>query len=252
MHKKSFTLAETIITLTIVGIIAALTIPNLLRKYSDHADIVRVNEAYSILDNALKMAIADKGPIENWDWPNPKVQYNDNNSSYLAKVLSEHLKVEKICDSYIMGKWENKCFNDLSGYYYNLLGNFASGNGTVTSRRGQMILVNGMRLYINSNTTDGSYNGEFGSITVDINGKKTPNRLGYDVFSFKIGRNGLTKKAIGWWATYDSSSCNITNTAATQLGGISCSYWIYYKGNMDYKYRDVSKEWPRLLYSGND
>ena len=40
--KIAFTLAEVLITLTIIGVIAALTIPTLMQKWSDHADVTRV------------------------------------------------------------------------------------------------------------------------------------------------------------------------------------------------------------------
>ena len=53
-RRTAFTLAEVLITLTIIGVIAALTIPNLMQKWHDHADVQKVKEAYSILNNAIK------------------------------------------------------------------------------------------------------------------------------------------------------------------------------------------------------
>ena len=60
-HIPGFTLAEVLITLTIIGVIAALTIPNLMQKWGDHADVQKVKEAYSILSNAYKLMIQENG-----------------------------------------------------------------------------------------------------------------------------------------------------------------------------------------------
>ena len=49
---EGFTLAEVLITLGIIGIVAALTIPNLTKHYRDKAIISGVKQAYSILGNA--------------------------------------------------------------------------------------------------------------------------------------------------------------------------------------------------------
>ena len=52
-NKKAFTLAEVLITLTIIGVIAAITIPNLMQKYTKHQYVVGLKKAYSELSNAI-------------------------------------------------------------------------------------------------------------------------------------------------------------------------------------------------------
>ena len=47
--KKAFTLAEVLITLTIIGVIAALTIPNLVQSWRKHERISEIKTAYSII-----------------------------------------------------------------------------------------------------------------------------------------------------------------------------------------------------------
>lgn len=49
LKRTAFTLAEVLITLAIIGIIAVLTIPNLLQSYRKHERIVQIKEAYSII-----------------------------------------------------------------------------------------------------------------------------------------------------------------------------------------------------------
>ena len=59
--KKAFTLAEVLITLGIIGVVAAITIPMLMTKY--HKIIVenRLKDSYSIMSNAVKMAEEEYG-----------------------------------------------------------------------------------------------------------------------------------------------------------------------------------------------
>ena len=79
--KKAFTLAEVLITLTIIGVIAALTIPNLMQKWQDHADVQKVKQAYSILNNAFKLCVQENGTMDNWYWgTNTTFPYNTKNS----------------------------------------------------------------------------------------------------------------------------------------------------------------------------
>ena len=66
--RKGFTLAEVLITLTIIGVIAALTIPNLMQAWRKHEKITQIKEAYSIIQNATKMAIAEHGNPDGWNF----------------------------------------------------------------------------------------------------------------------------------------------------------------------------------------
>ena len=46
--KKAFTLAEVLITLTILGVVAAIAVPNLIRNYQDKVTVTQVKKAYSM------------------------------------------------------------------------------------------------------------------------------------------------------------------------------------------------------------
>ena len=51
--RFAFTLAETLITLTIIGIIAAMTVPNIINNANQHAYISKYRKTYSVLKNAF-------------------------------------------------------------------------------------------------------------------------------------------------------------------------------------------------------
>ena len=58
MRKNAFTLEEVLITLAIVGIVAAMTIPTLITKYKERVLVNKVKEAHSLLMNAVQLYIA--------------------------------------------------------------------------------------------------------------------------------------------------------------------------------------------------
>ena len=57
--KKGFTMAEVLITLGIIGIVAAMTLPTLMSKYDLHVRQQQFKKAYSVLSNALQKADFD-------------------------------------------------------------------------------------------------------------------------------------------------------------------------------------------------
>ena len=90
--KIAFTLAEVLITLGIIGVVAALTIPNLIADYKEKVLITQVKKAYSELDNALGLYMA-KNECTN------KVCISDTSitSEELTKRLFEQFQGAKFC-----------------------------------------------------------------------------------------------------------------------------------------------------------
>ena len=64
--KAAFTLAEVLITLGIIGIVAAMTIPTLIANYQKKVTATKLKQTYSILSQALKMAQAEHGDPNTW------------------------------------------------------------------------------------------------------------------------------------------------------------------------------------------
>lgn len=59
MHKKGFTLAEVLITLSVIGVVAALTIPGLVRNYQETQWKATVKKTYSELVQATQMLLVE-------------------------------------------------------------------------------------------------------------------------------------------------------------------------------------------------
>ncbi len=64
---KGFTLAETLITLGIIGIVAALTLPNIVSNYQKKVTLTRLKTAYSLINQAYNVAVSQYGESTNWE-----------------------------------------------------------------------------------------------------------------------------------------------------------------------------------------
>ena len=62
-RRAAFTLAEVLITLGIIGVVAAMTIPTIISKYKKHLVETKLKQTYSILSNALLTAMNENGPL---------------------------------------------------------------------------------------------------------------------------------------------------------------------------------------------
>ncbi|MBR1680263.1 type II secretion system protein, partial [bacterium] len=68
LTKSAFTLAETLIVMGIIGVVAALTLPNLNSSTGDKEKVVKLKKIYSNLQDAFGRVEAVYGPIDEWEW----------------------------------------------------------------------------------------------------------------------------------------------------------------------------------------
>ena len=61
--KKGFTLAEVLITLGIIGIVASMTLPSIINDYRDKETVTEVRKTYSDIYNAINNARISDGNI---------------------------------------------------------------------------------------------------------------------------------------------------------------------------------------------
>ncbi|MBP3924529.1 type II secretion system protein [bacterium] len=92
--KVAFTLAEVLITLGIIGIVAAMTLPALITKYQKQVTVNRLKHAYSVLSQAVKLSEVYNGPIDNWDFPEER--NTDAAEVWLKKNICPYMKYSDI------------------------------------------------------------------------------------------------------------------------------------------------------------
>lgn len=87
--EKAFTLAEVLITLGIIGVVAALTLPSLISRYKKQVIATRLEQFASIWQQAIRMSEAENGETTTWDGftpDNPEAMLYSYNK-YLAKYI---------------------------------------------------------------------------------------------------------------------------------------------------------------------
>lgn len=62
----AFTLAEVLITLGIIGVVAALTMPALIANHRKQVTVTKLKKVYSVMNQAISAAVAEYGDAENW------------------------------------------------------------------------------------------------------------------------------------------------------------------------------------------
>lgn len=166
---KAFTLAEVLITLGIIGIVAALTIPSIVSKYEKKQTVVQLKKAYSLLLNAFETAEAEYGSIS--DWP----------ETYLNNTFDEYHGYENtvFVDKYLMPQLKHYVFKRRNVKMYNL-----AGKGSIFGDKNWYYLDDGTCFYLYINYSN---HGTWHYIFYDTNGDKKPNRFGRDIFVFNFG-----------------------------------------------------------------
>lgn len=168
MKNFGFTLAEVLITLGVIGLVAAITIPSIIQHYQKQQTISQLKKVYTVLNQAFKMAEVDNGSFETWD-----AYTNANRVEYINKYFKPYLKVIKVCNDYIeCGYSKNKPW--VKPILKTPIGHEIMSNS--------LILSDGTYLNFHSS----SY-----PIVVDLNGAKNPNQLSRDVFIFSIDKSGI-------------------------------------------------------------
>lgn len=64
--RKGFTLAEVLVTLSIIGTVAAMTLPSLINKHRKVEVVTKLEKFYSVFNQAIKMSEAEYGDVEGW------------------------------------------------------------------------------------------------------------------------------------------------------------------------------------------
>ena len=93
---RAFTLAEVLITLGIIGVVAAMTLPSLVQNYQKSVVENKLKSEYSLISNAIRMSEAKNGSSEDW------ATCDEDNSfectkSFFDTYLAPELKTVKIC-----------------------------------------------------------------------------------------------------------------------------------------------------------
>lgn len=225
-YQDSFTLAEVLITLGIIGIVAAMTLPAVINNSRNKQLEAGLKRSYSLIGQALDMHQAQSGE---------RATAENINRLKLKPLLMKYLQVIEDC-GFGSGDSNSACIPNTNN------GNFTGDPNRVRKYKtyngqkdinislfddGQFVLNDGSLILLeNYRSTSSVGISFFLYISVDVNGyNKNPNRLGHDLFMFQIDDNGTLLPMGAPGTSYYSKTdqyCSLTSTS--DLNGAGCTY----------------------------
>ncbi|MCI1273389.1 MAG: type II secretion system GspH family protein [Clostridiaceae bacterium] len=172
--KKAFTLAEVLITLGIIGVVAALTLPTLITNYKKRQTVVQLKKAYTELAQAVKLSEVENGDLKSWDCWNTRIQ----GTEFFDKYLSQYIKLSETPMSDVN---QHITYYEISGHPERALAQFWYSNSKM------YVLPSGTQIFAYGGGTSGSTL-RYGFF-VDLNGLKRPNTFGKDLFYLCVDKN---------------------------------------------------------------
>ena len=210
MKKFAFTLSEILITLGIIGVVAALTLPTLINNYQKHVWVNQLKKSVSTLEQGFHLMLAQ----------------DEVDSLYNTVIFQKIAREDCVMGSMNENPACKEFCNDLKKYF----------KADYTKHNAKVYGINGQEDYDASNEdwltlNDGSmayFNVMLGSdviwdfFMIDVNGSKKPNRYGRDIFVFSLKDNGKLEPN-------KAPDCNKTDF------GIGCTAKVIENGwKMDY------------------
>lgn len=220
-YSGAFTLAEVLITLGIIGIVAAMTLPTLIKNNQRKETEARLQKAYSTISQAFLSAQAKHGEAKYWpEW--------DDAETILTKYIAPEIKGAKVFPT-------NTSIANLMCYE----GKFHSGVG-VNDEATQYIWMDKVYLstpFLKNNTAsiklmDGTCIGlnkasekYSKQMFIDTNGSyRAPNMAGKDLFFFVVEDNNIKPRGYDWTVSdlFNPETGNSCHGKALH-GGLVCA-----------------------------
>lgn len=245
---RGFTLVEVLITLGVIGVVAAMTLPTVVAKYKEKQTVVTLKRSYSILNQAFLRATQDYGPPSSWSGIFTSGGGCGSCAQKIAEILSRYINRIEACyeGTYSYDENGNLVFDkgekarcggsdrmfpkQLNGSLENVLGNiYVSGNfaRSVFSDGTLFITATASNNCTNKYGTGANQNNYCGYVFLDVNGgNKPPNQYGVDLFPFYLTETGFVPFGV-------DNSFN-ANTCKTSSSGIGCTAWVLIHENLNY------------------
>ena len=89
VRKTAFTLAEVLITLGIIGVVAAITMPGLIQNHRKHVVENHLKKFYTTMNQVIQMSEAQNGSKQNWMWQLGSEEYTTENfyNTYIRNYI---------------------------------------------------------------------------------------------------------------------------------------------------------------------
>lgn len=201
--NKAFTLAEVLVTLGIIGVVSAMTLPTLMKNHQRQVYVTQLRATVNLLSQAVEKAVSDNNTISL-----DESRYSPNNANGARNFFNDYLKVVKNCDTDL-----TPCFADsyknLDGSDFTLenpINVFTLANGVSVSHFGNYYDDEPICTDDNGHSYYCRWHGCY-RLQVDVNGAQGPNIVGRDLFFMDLYSDGKVGESYGYesgwtWAEY--------------------------------------------------
>ena len=176
----AFTLSEVLITLGIIGIIAAMTLPAIIGNYNKKVTVQKLKQTYSILQQAVLLSQMENGEPREWNLT--RFEHADSKDAIM-----------EVCETYFIpyiktvGEPKYMSLKEAGWKSYHLLSGQISNRPDIGTKRCIMKLNNGVSVMASLNSSGGENSKYVGMLFyIDINGPGKPNISGIDGFCIAL------------------------------------------------------------------
>lgn len=198
VNFKAFTLAEVLITLMVIGMLAMVTLPSLIKSWEKQALKTQLKQTYSELLQVNQLFIAQEG-INMYEYAVSMGAGSNNTRELAIKLENDYFKTFNEAKPAAYGL--NLAKNNLKTLNENTIAHSQFDDGYFRDNRGRDLYFEFSAPYV----------------SIDVNGvDKKPNKWGHDVFSFYLRATGIIEPM-------KSSSCSFSSTSV--YNGNGCTYY---------------------------
>lgn len=208
--KIAFTLAEVLIVIGIIGIIAQMTIPTLVAQTQKNVLKSQFNKMVAEVSQAIIYTKLELG-VDNLQ--NAYVYYNGTEYVNAAEFVNAFYRQLKVIGTQSYSTWPVNYNNTATAYWWGI--GEEAPNQVLADGSSINCMINAWMI----------------NISVDVNGPlKKPNKTGYDIFGFYIDSRDVlqTRNPVNWPPYY---IC--TQSSNSQTNGLACSYYALMDKNPD-------------------
>lgn len=224
----AFTLAEVLITLGIIGIVATMTIPVLISTHQKREIETKLKEDFSIFSQVNKMMVYNDTSFD--------FTAADNSTTELRKWLDTnmfpYMKVARVCNEPEKGCWnsENVATRYLHGGKF---GDCQKGGGGCGTNWVSFVMNNGTKVTVDVGNNDqlrtllgvDSNAQNCLKMYVDVNGDKKPNKIGIDVFLMTFTEDGFVPAGYSKPADELKTNCTPKSSGVWCMARVKNSNW---------------------------
>ena len=213
-RKFAFTLAEVLVTLGIIGVVSAMTIPTLMQNHQKKVYVTQLHKVYNVLQQGFIQEMTDRNAVN-------LTEAGLTGTDSIRAFFRKYFKVIQDCDKGVV----EPCF---ASDYRNIEGSSVTEvNGNDWHGGACAVLADGNSICLDSPTftsatLEDGRTVSMGNVFVDTNGAKEPNIIGRDAFIFAVFSDGVLDTAHADVACRIEGNCNGGSIKDARLIGNDC------------------------------